>query len=58
MRITIKFKDKTEITIFNVYDIEQCNFDLHVKQLNQKFTYALNKFELSKIDKVIINCLK
>lgn len=58
MRITIKFKDKTEITIFNVYDIEQCNFDLHVKQLNQKFTYALNKFELSKIDKVIIECLK
>ena len=58
MRIRIKFKDKTEIIIFNVYDIEQCNFDLHVKQLNQKFTYALNKFDLDKINEVIIECLK
>lgn len=58
MRIRIKFKDKTEITIFNVYALEQCNFELHVKQLNQRFTYALNKFELDKIERVYIECMK
>lgn len=58
MRIRIKFKDKTEITVFNVYALEQCNFELHVKQLNRRFTYALNKFELDKIERVYIECMK
>ena len=57
MRITIKFKDKTEVTIFNVYSVEKIDFELCVKQLNQKFTYSLNKFDIDKISEVRL-CMK
>lgn len=33
-----------ETTIFNVFDIEESNGELRIKQLGQNYVYSLNKF--------------
>lgn len=55
MKINIKFKDKTEIIIFNVFDIEQCYDVLVLKQVDRHFMYDIRRFKIDKIDKVVID---
>lgn len=55
MIINIKLNDNSVITIYNVYAIEKDNFELRVRQINQKtFIYSTNNFKVDKIKNIEI----